>query len=220
MKRINKGNASFHYAVQETAKLIQAKPDTMCVIGCIDSLLDNVTLSWFENTSSLKSSSYGRHSGLIPSEAIGFVIVEDLESAKAANKTILARITSLGLSEEPHSRASDQSGISKGLTEACSTALQPLKEQAIRAAFSDLNGEEDRAREWGIVRQRIFDKDQKQPPLWTPADTYGDISAASGGVMASIVAEGFKKNWLPSPVMLFCSDDFGSCGAAVLEKEI
>ena len=219
VKMINKGNASLHYAVQETAKLIQVKPDTMCVIVCIDSLLDNATLNWLENTNSLKSSSFGRQSGLIPSEAVAFVIVEDLENAKKANKTILTRITSLGLSEEPHCRVSEQSGISKGLTEACNTALQPLKKQNICAVFSDLSGEEDRAREWGIVRQRIFDKDQNQPPLWTPADTYGDISAASGGVLACIVAEGFKRNWLPSPVMIICSDDHGSCGAVILEKE-
>jgi hypothetical protein len=34
------------------------------------------------------------------------------------------------------------------------------------------------------------------------------------------VTEGFKKGWLQSPAMIFCSDDFGACGAVVLEKEI
>jgi len=212
------GNASLHEAIGKAAKAIQAQPDTRCVIGCVDSHLAASTLDWLESNNRLSSPSYGCHHGMIAAEAASFLIVEDLEKAKKEGRPILARISTLGLAKEPTPRASDSSGICKGLAQACQAALEPIKNRNIQKIFSDLNGEDDRAREWCVTRMRCFSDDQQLPPLFNPAEYYGDIGAATGAVMASIATEGFKRNWLSSPVMIFCSDDFGPCGAVILEK--
>lgn len=212
------GSASLHNAIRQAAKLIAGQPEMVCIIGCIDCLLRESILDGFESAGRLKSARYGRHHGLIPSEAASFLVVEDYDRAIGAGRTVLARITALGLGDEPHPRASDKTGICKGLTETCNAALDPFKDRKIQAVFGDLNGENDRAQEWGVVRMRSFEKDAKQPALWSPADTYGDVAAACGAVMAGIVAQGFARNWLSSPVMIFCSDDSGPCGAVILEK--
>ncbi len=214
------GNASLHYAISEAAKVIQNKPDTLCIIGCVDSLHRESILDYFEEQGRLKSPGYGRHSGLIASEAVSFMVVEDLERARQAGRPILARISTLGLSEEPKPRSSEQSGISKGLTDACQAAMNPLADRELQTIIGDLNGEDARATEWGVVCMRIFPKDKKQPHLKTPAEYYGDIGAASGAVMTAVSALGLHNAWLDSPVLIFCSDDFGPCGAVVLEKEM
>ena len=125
----------------------------------------------------------------------------------------------MGLAQEPKPRASNKSGISTGLTEACLGAMEPLKGRGIKAIFSDLNGEESRTEEWAVAAMRCFRNPPGVPPVYSPAEHYGDIGAASGAVMASIAAQGFIRNWLESPVMIFCSDDHGPCGAVILEKE-
>ncbi len=216
---IPRGNSSFHYAIQEAARLIASNPDTLCIIYGADSLLDKSTLDWFEGDNRLKSAGYGRHQGLSPSEAVCFLIVEDIETAKLSKRPVLARISSLGLAQEPNPRASDKSGIYTGLTEACQAAMEPLKGRELKAVFSDLNGEESRAMEWTAAAMRSFRNPPGPPSVWRPAAHYGDIGAASGAVMAGIAAQGFSRNWLESPVMIFCSDDHGPCGAVVLEKE-
>ena len=215
---ISQGNASFHHAVSESAKVIQSTPDALCIIGCVDSLIANSILNWLDGDGRLKSSGHGRQHALIASEAACFVVIEDLEQARRAGRPILARISTLGLAEERQPRSSEQTGSGKGLTEACRMAMEPLKEVPIFNILGDLNGEDTRAEEWDTVQLRCFPKDRAAPFLRAPAESYGDIGAASGGALACITTQGFQRNWLNSPAMIFCSDDFGPCGAVVLEK--
>lgn len=212
------GNASLHETIHKAAMTIQSAPDTLCIIGCIDSLLNTSTLDWLESGNRLFSSSFERNHSIIAAEAVSFLIMEDMEKAKKEGRPILSCISTLGLSNEPNPRVSDSSGICTGLSKACQSALEPINHRNIQIIMSDLNGEDDRARGWNITRMRCFSDDQQLPHLFNPAEYYGDIGAASGGVMACIVAEGFKRNWLPSPVMIICSDDYGPCGAVILEK--
>jgi len=215
---ITRGNASLYHTISQASRAIDSQPDTLCILGCVDSLHRESILDYFEEQGRLKSPGYGRQNGLIASEAAAFLMVEDLEQARRAGRPILARISTLGLAEERQPRSSEQTGSGKGLTEACQRAMEPLKEVPIFNILGDLNGEDTRAEEWDTVQLRCFPKDRAAPFLRAPAESYGDIGAASGGVLACIAAEGFKRNWLNSPAMIFCSDDFGPCGAVVLEK--
>ncbi len=214
---INKGNASLHYAIGEASQVIEKRPDSLCVIGCVDSLLAESILDGFESDSRLKSFSHGRHHGLIASEAAGFLIVEDLEHARQNKRAVLARIRSLGLAEEKTPRVSGEIGLSQGLTSACHIALTPLKDQSVQNILGDLNGEDARAEEWTVSKGRCFTGKQALK-LWKPAEYYGDVGASAGVTLSCIAAEGFKRNWLSSPALIFCSDDSGPCGAVILEK--
>jgi 3-oxoacyl-[acyl-carrier-protein] synthase-1 len=215
---VARGNASLHYAVEQAARQIEKDPAAVCIIGGIDSLLRESTLNWLEGDGRLKSSSYGRHQGLTAAEAVGFLIVEDREQAQKAGKPILARISAWGIAGEPKPRASGRPGMSTGLSGACLAALDRAADRDIRAVFGDLNGEESRAREWSIASMRCFKDLQERLRLWKPAASYGDIGAAGGLVMSGIAAQGLVRGWVPSPALIFCSDDHGACGALILEK--
>jgi 3-oxoacyl-[acyl-carrier-protein] synthase-1 len=214
------GNSSMYQAIKRASRIIEEKPDALCIVGGIDTLLDRFTLNWFEADNRLKSPSYGRHHGLIASEAVCFLVIEERERAKKAGRPILARISSLGLKEESRPRASSRCGTYTGLAGACQIAMKPVRDREFKAVFGDLNGEDGRAEEWAVAALRCFKKGETKPPTFRLHDWYGDIGAASGAVMAAIASQGFTRNWLQSPIMIFCSDDHGSCGAIVLEKEI
>ncbi|NPV03528.1 MAG: 3-oxoacyl-ACP synthase [Syntrophaceae bacterium] len=218
VRTVARGNASLHFALEQAATRIASVPSEPCILGGIDSLLGEATLNWLESDGRLKSSSYGRHQGLSASEAVGFLIVEDLECARRAGKTVLARITAWGLAEEPQPRAAGGPGLCAGLAGACRAALDCAPDGDIRAAFGDLNGEESRAREWSIAAMRCLGDRRERLRLWKPAASCGDIGAASGAVMVGIVAQGFARGWVPSPALVFCSDDHGACGVLVMEK--
>ncbi|KIE43494.1 MULTISPECIES: 3-oxoacyl-ACP synthase [Geobacter] len=219
LQAIPRGNASMMYSLEQASRLINSNPDAVCIVGGVDSLLRTSTLNWFEKDCRLKSASYGRHQGLIAGEAVGFMVIENRAGAKQSGKPILGSIAGLGLAVEPAPRASSSLGRNSGLTEACHAALSGVQEKAIRAVFSDLNGENSRAREWGMAEMRCFDKLDESRRLWTPANCYGDIGAASGVVLASIAMQGLVRGWLQSPILVTCSDDHGPCGALVLESE-
>jgi 3-oxoacyl-[acyl-carrier-protein] synthase I len=218
LRFIPQGNASLHFALEQAGALIERDPGALCLVGGVDSLLRESTLNWFEQQGRLKSGSYGRHQGLIAGEAVGFAVIEAPQRAERAKRPVLARVVGLGLAQEATPRASNSPSRNSGLTEACRNALGDERERNIRAVLGDLNGENARAREWSMVGMRCFDAPSEQRALWSPAGCYGDIGAASGPVLANIATQGFIRGWLPSPVLLFCSDDHGPCGALVLEK--
>jgi len=215
---IRKGNASMQYALDAVSEVLARNPDTLCIVGGVDSLVMESVLKWLDRAGRLKSVSPGRHQGLIAGEAVGFVIIEDQEQAVLAGRPVLARITSHGLAEEPSPRASARPTRNDGLTAACHAALQGMQGKDIRAVFGDLNGEKSRAMEWSMADMRCFRERCEGRGLWHPADCYGDVGAASGVVLANMITQGFMRRWLPSPVLMFCSDDHGACGAVVLEK--
>lgn len=218
LQTIPRGNASMQFALVEAGRFMQSSPETLCIIGGIDSLLRDSTLSWFEGNGRLKSDSFGRQHGLIAGEAASFLIVEDRVRAEQAKRPLLARVAGLGVAEEPVPRASNAPSRNSGMTDACRAALDGAGEKTIDAIFGDLNGENSRAREWSMAEIRCFKDRNDQRKLWKPANCYGDIGAASGTVLANIATQGFQRGWLPSPVLIFCSDDHGPCGAVVLER--
>lgn len=117
-------------------------------------------------------------------------------------------------------RMSNAPSPNSGLTEACRAALVGVGDKEIRSILADLNGENSRAGEWSMAEMRCFHDLQQRRKLWNPANCYGDIGAASGAVLANVVTQGFVRGWLQSPVLIFCSDDHGSCGALVLAGDV
>ena len=215
---IPKGNASMHFAIAQAASFINSNPDALCIIGGMDSLLRDSTLNWFEHNGRLKSESFGRHQGLVAGEAVSFLALEHREHAEQSMRPVLAGLSGLGLAEEPIPRASNAPSRNSGLTDACHAALIGVKHKDISAVLGDLNGETSRAREWSMAEMRCFTDHHEVRKLWNPANCYGDIGVASGAVLINIALQGFVRGWLPSPVLVFCSDDYGACGALVIEN--
>jgi len=215
---VPQGNASVIQALAGACRFLEKDPEALCIVGGVDCLLGTRTLDWFEQHARLKSRSYGRHHGVIPGEAVSFMTVENRSTAAERNSPLLGRIAGLGQAREANPRAFGEDSVNSGLTDACRTALNCTRSDKIGNLLGDLNGEASRAKEWAMAEMRCFDTPEVDRTLWKPARSYGDIGAASGAVLADVVTRGFSRQWLTSPTLIFCSDDHGACGAAVLEK--
>lgn len=211
------GNASVIRGLALAAARVGQDPATACLIGGIDSLLPLETLNWYEAARRLKSGSPGRNHGLSPAEAVGFVVVERLTSARSAGRPILAEVAGVGVAAEPNPFLSDRPSRGEGLTEACRMALaaSAVPPGEIGAVLCDLDGEFHRAKEWALAEIRCFGNAVARP-LFHPADCFGSIGAASAAVLVGIAAVGLSRGWFTKPVLVFCSDDAGECGALVL----
>jgi 3-oxoacyl-[acyl-carrier-protein] synthase-1 len=218
---VRTGNPSAIHALEKASEIIQKSPETICIIGAIDSLLEPVTLEWFEKDQRLNAESIGRNQSFSPSQAVAFFSVESKQSAIKRNRTLLAEITGCYTAKEPSPFVSGLPSKGEGLTTSVRTVLtentrKPFDPESIRHVFCDLNGEYYRAKEWGYAELRCFGNADNNRKLWHPADCMGNAGAASAGVLLTIAAEGLKKKWLEQNVLVFSSDDHGDCGAVIL----
>lgn len=220
VKVVESGNASVIRCIEIARNILYKSPQSLCIIGGIDSLLSLDALDWFEKAERLKSETFGRNQAFSPGEAVGFMSVETEESAYRNNKRVLAKVMGVGLANEPSPFLSDQPSKGEGLTSACRYALteSSCNSADISAVLADLNGEYFRSKEWGYTELRCFKAADESRQLWHPADCMGSVGAASGAILINIAAVALSLVWIDRNVMVFCSDDEGECGAVVLRQ--
>jgi len=209
---ISQGNASIIECIDIADKIIKENPLAVCIIGAVDSLLDEDTLDWFEKDERLLSDSLHRQHSFAAGEAVGFMILES--KLQVQPEKYMAEITGIGLADEPGCFVSDKPCKGEALSSTIKAAVSEKTD--IRTVICDLNGEYFRAKEWSYANLRCFkDKDLN---IIQPADSIGNIGAASGVVFAGIAVQGFSRGWIKDDVLIFCADDHGRRGAFVLSK--
>ena len=214
------GNPSAIHALERAVEIINAKPDALCIVGVIDSLLEPATLDWFEEKKRLNSESEGRNQSFSASQAVAFFSVESKKSATDRKRTILAGINGFKTTKEPAPFVTDKPSKGEGLTTAVRSALaaEATTPESIDHVMCDMNGEFYRSKEWGYAELRCLGNSNKSRKLWHPADCIGNSGAASAGVLLTIAVEGLQKSWLEKKVLVFSTDDHGDCGAVILSK--
>jgi 3-oxoacyl-[acyl-carrier-protein] synthase I len=212
------GNPSAMEALDYARRFLGAHPETICIVGGIDSLLDSETLDYFEDDARLKSATYGRHQGLIPGEGVGFLVVESGEFARRRNRQPLAEVLGIGIAGEPSPVRSPDPSTFTGLSDACRGALSDSGSTAesICTVIGDLNGEFFRAKEWAYTELRCLGSAHGERELSHPADCFGDVGAASGAVLISLAVTLLRQKPVNSRMLCFCSDDEKVRGAVVL----
>ncbi len=108
---------------------------------------------------------------------------------------ILAEIEGLGRRgrAEPIESGDPPSGeaLAAALAAACTAGGPPAW------VLCDLNGESYRAKEWGLARVRAPALLGGVRALWHPADSYGDVGAATGGCLAAACVRSFERRRVP-----------------------
>lgn len=217
---IQSGNPSSIDGVKLAVEWLRAHTTGICIVGSTDSLLTLDTLFWLERGRRLKSGSHGRNHGLPPGEAAAFFVIEDAEVARWRGRQSLVALAGVGCAHEEAYFMSNNHSVGIGLTTACRQAVAETNWPSweVDAVLGDLNGEFHRSKEWGLTELRCFGSNGDQRQVWHPADCYGDIGAASAAALLNLAAVGISRGWLGDKVMVFSSDDFGSCGAALLTR--
>lgn len=212
------GHASGIEALMLASAQLQAEPNSVCIVGALDSLIESELAGWLEEHARLKTASFGRNHGIPLGEAVGFLLLETSSSSRQRPQA-MARLAGCGASLEHAPFLSDTPTESTGLTDACRYAIFEAGTHLaeIDLIVSDLTGEFHRSRDWAFAEHRNQPGTRQHLAThWHPADSFGCVGAASGVVQVGMAAYAIQRGWAQQALVL-CTDDAGPCGAAVLQ---
>lgn len=216
------GQSGIVRAVLEASTKLKAGQWHRCLVGGVDSLLDESTLQSLQGARRLKTAS--KPDGLQPGEAAAFVVLERFDVARRRNAEILAAVTGGSVTTDGgHSGADDHgdsaAGLAKAVLALLSTADAPMTDGFW--FISDHNGEHHRARELGNVIVNLSSKlpDVAARPLWFPAASFGDTGAASGAIAICMATQSFVRGY-PNGLsaLILSSSDRAARGALRIDS--
>lgn len=203
------GQAGLVHAIRRAANRLSAGAWQRCVVGAIDSLLDEWTLQWLLRAGRLKTPD--KPDGLQPGEAGVFLLLERYDHARRRGASVISVIGETAIAVgEPGRPIEDGAALSQ--------AVGPIADGPESAAggdrwlISDHNGEERRARELACMLVRFS---ARHPGFaatrWLPAASFGDTGAASAAVALCLASRAFARGYAPGPaaVIVASSDDGG-----------
>lgn len=212
------GNASAVHGIIKSRAILAANQDAVCLIGGMDSLLSEETLSWFETDRRLKTDSPGRYQGMFPAQAAGFFVMESGSSADKHKTMVYAEIIGSRIANEPFPIVSKKPSRAEGLSNALYSVMTDagITPFEIDTVVCDLSGEHHRFTEWGMADVRCLSGSKETRQIIHPADCMGSIGAASVPVFVALSAA-CPHETFGDHIMIFCSDDHGERGAVVLK---
>lgn len=177
-------HTGFIQAILKADALLRQGTTKLCVVGAIDSAIDIEYLHCLERLGRLKGRNMAH--GAIPGEGAAFALISHAPIAQQKHEVSAIRIRAVGHSVEPKLWYEEQATIGQGLTEAIAQALPP--NERVDVCYSDLNGESWRSSEWDFAYLRNGDSFAHPIDLRHPADCWGDLGAASGGLLCAYAA--------------------------------
>jgi 3-oxoacyl-[acyl-carrier-protein] synthase-1 len=211
------GHASMFAALREAASLLRSEKVTRCLLLGVDSYLSEDRLDLLDQAYRLKSSR--AVDGFIPGEAAVAMMVELHDPRRPPASPPWALLSDPGLAVEPETIASEKASTGRGLGEALRAALASRPaDEAVRWVLCDLNGESYRAFEWGVVQTRMASRFGAIASLNHPAESIGDVGAATGGVLIACAARAFARGYAPGrSALCFTSSEQGLRGALLVD---
>jgi 3-oxoacyl-[acyl-carrier-protein] synthase-1 len=188
------GHVAGLVAVEEGCRLVSQGLVDACLVGGVDSYIDQTTLEWLDWTDSLHAPKNPR--GFIPGEAAGFCVLASSDAAHRCGLQRLATVLAAATRTETKLRRDRAVCIGEGLTEALKAVLARLPpERKVDQLLSDYNGQPHRAEEYGFAAVRLADRFRDPGQLTTPAECWGDVGAASGPLLAMVAIVGARKGY-------------------------
>jgi len=211
------GSAGFLIALRHGMELLTQRNCAQCVIGGVDSWLDQETLAWLDEKRRLKSQS--TIDAFIPGEAASFVVLELQTNALRRRKQPYVQCCDVAVGHEQHTIWTDTPCTAEALASCLRTVLAGLARRSATAdvVLCDLNGESYRSTEWAYATTKAFRDGQVVPPIVHPADCIGDVGAATAGVLMGLAASSTRRNGVPwTAAILWCASDDGERAAGAL----
>jgi 3-oxoacyl-[acyl-carrier-protein] synthase-1 len=190
------GRAGVGEALQRAAEDIRAGRVSAAVVGGVDTLLDEGTLSWLAATGRLKT--INDPVGLQPGEAAAFLLLETERGAAARGARSWGTFDGVQVGRESRPWSSGRAAMGDGLATALDGA-DPGSPEAAPWLVVDHCGENYSACELGnvVVRLRASRPGYAQAVLWYPAISFGDTGAAFGAVATCLVLRAFARRYAP-----------------------
>lgn len=216
IKTNNIGQSGIFALLKDASDALLNGSVNQCIVVGVDSYLIPERIELLDKLWRIKSDR--NVDGFIPGEAAVALLVETSRSAEERGVQPLAVIQSLGFDVELSSFASGKFSGGTGLTKAISDAVGVSSDINIWTwVLAGLNGESYFFHEWGLARGRLDQIFSNLENLSHPADCYGDVGSATGGLLIACVIEAFRNGYnLDDRALLWTSSEHGQCAALAL----
>jgi 3-oxoacyl-[acyl-carrier-protein] synthase I len=212
------GNAAGFKALGLARALLAERRVRSCLVCGVDSFIHARALLWLEQTGRLKAET--NQDGVLPGEAAACVWVEERSGAE---RPTLATVTGLGFAQEPAPLLSDKPLRAEGLVKATRQALKEAGAgmEQVDWRLSDVAGESYAFKEQSLAVSRLLRVKKEELPLWLPAESLGEVGAASGLCQLVWAAQAFERGYAVGGRALCCTSSVGGERAtAVVEGQV
>lgn len=182
------------------------------IVGGVQSCLFTDWLKRLDKDYQLKSRR--AMDGYIPGEVAAFLW---LEKAEKTDKKEIASFTidAIRLSQNSIKNQAPASALTHVVSGCLSHAATPP------VIFGDLNGQSKRMDEWGFTLARMGERLGNPPVLRHPADSLGDMGAASGAVLTIIAIHELQKKYKNHDnALIFTASDHDERAAVLLTRKL
>ena len=213
---ISEGRVGVASALLSVRELLYKERFLAAIIVGVDSLLIGQTLKIYEEWGRLLTSK--NSNGFIPGESASAVLVQ---RPKNGRKALLC--VGLGLGEEKATVLSENLPLrADGLVAAIHCALADASYDLGDTDFriTDISGEQYFFKEAAIALSRTLRRHKEEYDLWHPADCIGEVGAAIGPAILTVILAAMRKNYCPgNNVLGHLSNDGGMRVAMILSHQ-
>ena len=192
------------------------------IIAGVDSYLDEESLNWLYENNRLKMPE--NESGLIPGECAACIMVESTREATSRGALIHGYIQGVAQNTEDKDkkRAEKETGKALSLSIRTSFDLAGIVPETLGLIVTDLNGEKSRAIQWGNTLVQLKpDYNLDHCEIDFPAESFGEIGAASGPVSVCVAASAICRGYTQSgDILVGAVSDNGVAGSFLITKSI
>ena len=211
------GNTSVITACEKVKQMFSISEDIeRVVVLAVDSLLEKTRLNWLSMQGRLKAND--NPVGLMPGEAASALLFEREE---CVSDNILVRIYSHGTEQEANDFYSEEVNAGEGMTRSVRKTFDAvqLPEAYNGYLFSDLNGEEWRARELAMAKLNLgTDRLGEHIEEIIPAFSLGDVGAAYGACCICMLVQSRQRQYaISTDAVILASTPEGIAGSMLVK---
>lgn len=212
---IAQGRVGVATALRQARDLIHGERISPVLVAGVDSLLSWSTLKAYQERERLLTSQ--NSNGFVPGEAAAAVLVQ---AGTSGHDGLIC--TGLGFGQEKATVETENMPLrADGLVAAIRGALAEAGCDMGATVFriTDLSGEQYYFKEAALALTRVLRQRREEYDIWHPADCIGEVGAAIGPAMLTVLQAAMRKGYsLGSPVLGHLSGDDGVRAAMILSR--
>jgi 3-oxoacyl-[acyl-carrier-protein] synthase-1 len=189
------------------------------LIGGVDTGQSSAWLQKMDADGRIKSERPGLSDSFVPGDGAGCLLLTADPGRALRHNDCLFGLSTPGFAEEPGHIYSDKAYLGEGLHLALRQTLAQLP-PSLRIAhlYSSINGESYWIKELGVAITRSSERFHNLQHEH-PADTYGDLGAASGAALISLACYDMRQTPVPAPCLITTASDHAFRAAVCLIPE-
>ncbi|MEL7090411.1 MAG: hypothetical protein AAFN94_01635 [Pseudomonadota bacterium] len=171
-------------ALIATLEMMRDGQAQACLIGGVQGISAN-RLDWYEGLKRLKADD--APNGFIPGEGAAFVFLATADFLNELGLPAMAQIKAATQKVEPQPWYMGEPVLGDGMAQVLQELLAP-EDHFADFSYADHNGEVWRSEEWSVAYLRTGQKHGHPLDLRHPAQSWGDLGAASGVMLLALAS--------------------------------